>query len=115
MQALEKKGNLTSRYAKKKKRQDLVFHSTRIPIQDVDGRALGSQGVKEKKKKNVCSTVCRGWGIGHSFKRQVFFSFFFFFNHVDTPLSLVLSALSGTTETVPRAKQGKSRGRCLGG
>lgn len=59
----------------KKKRQDLVFHSTRIPIQDVDGRALGSQGVKEKKKKNVCSTVCRGWGIGHSFK----FSFPFFF------------------------------------
>lgn len=116
MQALEKKGNLTSRYAKKKKKAGLGFSfDSYIPIQDVDGRALGSQGVKEKKKKNVCSTVCRGWGIGHSFKRQVFFSLFFFFNHVDTPLSLVLSALSGTTETVPRAKQGKSRGRCLGG
>ena len=52
MQALEKKkrGNLTGRYAKKKKRQDLVFHSTGT-IQDVDGRALRSQGVKEKKRK----------------------------------------------------------------
>lgn len=73
MQALEKKGNLTSRYAKKKK-AGLGF-SFDSYIQDVDGRALGSQGVKEKKKKNVCSTVCRGWGIGHSFK----FSFPFFF------------------------------------
>lgn len=79
MQALEKKGNLTSRYAKKKKKAGLGFSfDSYISIQDVDGRALGSQGVKEKKKKNVCSTVCRGWGIGHSFKRQVFFSFFFF-------------------------------------
>lgn len=64
---------------KKKKKAGLGFSfDSYIPIQDVDGRALGSQGVKEKKKKNVCSTVCRGWGIGHSFKRQVFFSFFFF-------------------------------------
>lgn len=69
----------------KKKKAGLGFSfDSYISIQDVDGRALGSQGVKEKKKKNVCSTVCRGWGIGHSFKRQVFFSFFFFFNHVDT-------------------------------
>lgn len=87
---------------KKRKRQDLVFHSTRT-IQDVDGRALRSQGVKEKKKRKKCVYHRVPDGIGHSFKRQDFF-FFFFFNHVDILPTFVLSALSGTTETVPRVK-----------